>query len=541
MAKILLVEDDNNLREIYEARLQAEGYTIISARDGEEALVFAKNEKPDLVISDVMMPKISGFEMLDILRNTEGLKQVKVIMLTALGQADDQQRASRLGADHYLVKSQVTLEDIVKVAHELLQDEPAPESAPPLAAPEPPPPPAPTPVAPVPAPVVSTPLAVPLEPAYAPSPAPIAPAPPAVPDLVAPAIPIAPAAPAFPPQPISITGFSPAVTVPPVLEVPEPVLAPAPAAAPAVAPESAPPLAAPEPPPPPAPTPVAPVPAPVVSTPLAVPTSSESRPQASPSAESNPVISVASLFADSTNTNYAPSSTSESTPSTNLEMPLAMESAAKSTEESVAHTTAEEEASVEAKIEDFVTGASSDPDVPEGSNINADLIPALDTPSTVGDRENDDKVMENAVNTLVEQSEPKLPSKPMTITSSQGSTFQTAPPVENQSTAIDGVPEPTGKNENVTIAHKKIISPTGTEPKQDLETLLAQEAEKESGSELTQSEVKTANESPSVPNLQSGTVISPPPTVPPPLADAIQVPTPTSENENKVDPNSIAL
>jgi CheY-like chemotaxis protein len=130
MPKILLVEDDNNLREIYEARLQAEGYTIVSARDGEEALVVAKAEKPDLVISDVMMPKISGFEMLDILRNTDGLKDVKVIMLTALGQSDDQKRADKLGADRYLVKSQVTLEDIVKAAQELLGGEQASASLP---------------------------------------------------------------------------------------------------------------------------------------------------------------------------------------------------------------------------------------------------------------------------------------------------------------------------------------------------------------------------------------------------------------------------
>src|SRR3954468_9313167 len=121
MAKLMLVEDDNNLREIYEARLQAEGYDTATASDGEQALVVAKAEKPDLIISDVMMPKISGFEMLDILRNTDGLKDVKVIMLTALGQSDDQKRADRLGADRYLVKSQVTLEDIVKVAHELLE------------------------------------------------------------------------------------------------------------------------------------------------------------------------------------------------------------------------------------------------------------------------------------------------------------------------------------------------------------------------------------------------------------------------------------
>lgn len=120
MTKVLLVEDDNNLREIYEARLTAEGYEISTAQDGEEALVVAKQLKPDLVISDVMMPKISGFEMLDILRNTPGLEHVKVIMLTALGQGEDRDRADSLGANKYLVKSQVTLEDIVKTAQELL-------------------------------------------------------------------------------------------------------------------------------------------------------------------------------------------------------------------------------------------------------------------------------------------------------------------------------------------------------------------------------------------------------------------------------------
>lgn len=140
MAKILLVEDDNNLREIYEARLQAEGYAIVSAKDGEEALVLAKNEHPDLIISDVMMPKVSGFEMLDILRNTDGLRDTKIIMLTALGQSEDQTRADKLGADRYLVKSQVTLEDIVKVTHELLNEDSATEplttDSPVVAAPE---------------------------------------------------------------------------------------------------------------------------------------------------------------------------------------------------------------------------------------------------------------------------------------------------------------------------------------------------------------------------------------------------------------------
>jgi len=130
MAKIMLVEDDNNLREIYEARLLAEGYEIVSAHDGEEALALAVKEKPDLIISDVMMPKISGFDMLDILRTTPETKYTKVIMMTALSQAEDKDRADKLGADRYLVKSQVTLEDVARVAREVLDGAPDPEKMP---------------------------------------------------------------------------------------------------------------------------------------------------------------------------------------------------------------------------------------------------------------------------------------------------------------------------------------------------------------------------------------------------------------------------
>lgn len=124
MPKIMLVEDDNNLREIYGARLQAEGHTIVSAKDGEEALALAVKEKPDLIISDVMMPKISGFDMLDILRNAPETKNTKVIMMTALSQAEDRARADKLGADMYLVKSQVTLEDVAKAVDKVLTGEP---------------------------------------------------------------------------------------------------------------------------------------------------------------------------------------------------------------------------------------------------------------------------------------------------------------------------------------------------------------------------------------------------------------------------------
>lgn len=125
----MLVEDDNNLREIYGERLIAEGYEIVSAKDGEEALAMAVKEKPDLIISDVMMPKISGFDMLDILRQTPETKNTKVIMMTALSQAEDKERANSLGADKYLVKSQVTLEDVARVVHDVLNGPEEPTSA----------------------------------------------------------------------------------------------------------------------------------------------------------------------------------------------------------------------------------------------------------------------------------------------------------------------------------------------------------------------------------------------------------------------------
>lgn len=122
MSKIMLVEDDKSLREIYSIRLVAEGYEVVSAGDGEEALAIAVQQKPDLILSDVMMPKISGFDMLDILRSTPETKDIKVIMMTALSSEEQRQRGESLGADKYLVKSQVGIEDVINAVHEVMQD-----------------------------------------------------------------------------------------------------------------------------------------------------------------------------------------------------------------------------------------------------------------------------------------------------------------------------------------------------------------------------------------------------------------------------------
>jgi len=184
----MLVEDDKSLREIYGVRLLAEGYDIVSAGDGEEALAMAIKERPQLIVSDVMMPKISGFDMLDILRSTTETKNIKVIMMTALSSEEQRQRGETLGADRYLVKSQVGIEDVVRAVHEVLEDQPAAAPAAAPAAPEP----------------VATPVP-------APTPAPVAtPAPPA------PARPTPPAPSAVPPRPVA----------PP--PAPTPVAAPAP-------------------------------------------------------------------------------------------------------------------------------------------------------------------------------------------------------------------------------------------------------------------------------------------------------------------------
>lgn len=222
MAKILLVEDDKSLREIYGVRLMAEGYEIVSAGDGEEALAMAIKERPDLIVSDVMMPKISGFDMLDILRSTTETKNVKVIMMTALSSEDQRARGESLGADRYLVKSQVGIEDVVRTVHEVLGDGiPTPAAPSPFATPSPAPvtepTPAPTPVT-EPAPVASP---TPVTP-----PAPVAP----TPDPLAAAAPVMPA---------------PTPSVPPVINMPS---APTPTpATPSVLPEPTAPFSSPRP------------------------------------------------------------------------------------------------------------------------------------------------------------------------------------------------------------------------------------------------------------------------------------------------------
>ncbi len=116
---ILIVDDDIILRQMYEERLKAEDFTVDAATDGEEALKKAKDKKYDLILLDIMMPKINGLDVLKMLKADEDTKNIPVILLTALIQDVDKQKGLAFGADDYIVKSETmpgeVMEKIKKV------------------------------------------------------------------------------------------------------------------------------------------------------------------------------------------------------------------------------------------------------------------------------------------------------------------------------------------------------------------------------------------------------------------------------------------
>jgi CheY-like chemotaxis protein len=571
MAKILLVEDDNNLREIYEARLQAEGYDIAAAHDGEEALVVAKEQNPDLIISDVMMPKISGFEMLDILRNTQGLKDVKVIMLTALGQSEDQQRADSLGADRYLVKSQVTLEDIVKVAQDLLQPAPAADAA------TTPTPAADTTAASSPYPAVPDPTSLPDPTIITPSAEPVAVTPePAVavkPTLVSEPVATTPEIAVESEAPVNVSLSAPTpepVNATVVSQEPVGVEAPAPSApvgqstqtGEAVQPESVD-----------NPTPEADSPEPVMSTsplpePSVVPVSPEPAVVVEPAPEPVVTLEPVATTPDATPTPEKPAEQPLATPpveETPAEPAVAVEqpepanegitpAAAEATADAIpTQSTVEEAYSVESQIEDFIA-KNSEPtppaNVPTATSTPSDSTELAATPTPEKPAEQplatppveetpaepavaveppeadvpeapqtpNDQLMSNAVDTLVANTQEPAVATPLATPSAVEPTEAPAP--ANSEPSVTPVGDPSSDTpDSSAIAGKKVIQPINSEPQPDLNTLLAREQAKEIA------EQAVATKQAVIPDQPAAAVVTPdqPPQTPP------------------FDPNSIAL
>jgi DNA-binding response OmpR family regulator len=123
--RILLAEDDRFLRRAAEARLRQQGFEVLTATDGEEALRVARAERPDLVLLDVVMPRLQGFDVLKALKRDAVTARIPVIVLSNLGQERDVEQAIALGAEAYLVKAHLSLQDLVQKIDATLASEPA--------------------------------------------------------------------------------------------------------------------------------------------------------------------------------------------------------------------------------------------------------------------------------------------------------------------------------------------------------------------------------------------------------------------------------
>ena len=119
LKRIMIIEDDNFLSSLMKVRLEKDGFTVIQAFDGEEATELLKTERPSLFILDLIMPKVTGFEVLKTISMTPELSNTPVIILSNLAQDSDIQKARELGAKEYFVKVKISIDDILRKIKEL--------------------------------------------------------------------------------------------------------------------------------------------------------------------------------------------------------------------------------------------------------------------------------------------------------------------------------------------------------------------------------------------------------------------------------------
>ena len=114
-SKILIVEDDEFLLKMYQKKFSLMGYEVMTAHNGVEGMERMKTEKPNLVLMDLMMPKMDGFEMLERVKKDVALKSIPVVVLTNLASDDDKEKVMSLGAADYIVKSGTTPAEVVEM------------------------------------------------------------------------------------------------------------------------------------------------------------------------------------------------------------------------------------------------------------------------------------------------------------------------------------------------------------------------------------------------------------------------------------------
>ncbi len=122
---ILIIEDDHFLSSILKSRLEKDGFTVLQAFDGDEGLEMLKTVRPDVILLDIIMPKVSGFEVLEALSSDPELSRIPIVIASNLGQESDIEKAKTLGARDYYVKVRTSLEDLAKmVKNVILQNAP---------------------------------------------------------------------------------------------------------------------------------------------------------------------------------------------------------------------------------------------------------------------------------------------------------------------------------------------------------------------------------------------------------------------------------
>ncbi len=121
--KILIVEDDDFLLQMYVTKLELEGFQVISAIDGIKGLKLAKKDKPDLVLLDLQLPSMSGFEVLEDLKQNNETKQIPVLILTNFSQKEDIERCLNLGASDYLIKAHFVPSEVISKIKNILQED----------------------------------------------------------------------------------------------------------------------------------------------------------------------------------------------------------------------------------------------------------------------------------------------------------------------------------------------------------------------------------------------------------------------------------
>ena len=129
--KIIIAEDEPTLMDMYKLYFERAGFRVLNAENGRQCIDFAKNEKPDLILLDILMPKVDGWEVLEQLKTDETTKQIPILVFSNLGQTQEVQKGLDLGADDYVIKSDLTPKELLaKVEQMILKSDTDTQKAP---------------------------------------------------------------------------------------------------------------------------------------------------------------------------------------------------------------------------------------------------------------------------------------------------------------------------------------------------------------------------------------------------------------------------